>query len=304
MSAERPNARKPPFFVVGSQRSGTTMLRLMLNQHPNLAVPHETAFITVFFRRLQAYGDLSRRENAARLLDDVAQHPLVVRGGHIPEKEAVLAYPIASFADLVDAILSEYARVRGKARWGDKTPFYTLDVDVLWRLFPGCKIIHLVRDGRDVALSQRRIRWCSKSLPRLAEEWRWKCTVCHKVGSVLGPQHYLELKYEDLVLDPEGCLRVICAFLEEPFVAEMLSYPQTARQVVPGESLQWHGHSVQMPNPNKLFAWKHRLSAADRIIFEQVAGPALDLFGYERERNPSTLGSRLKNLYYSLVVRW
>lgn len=298
------NDRKQPFFILGSQRSGTTMLRLMVNTHPNLAVPHETAFMTVFHPRLGDYGDLSQGENAARLLDDIARHPLVVRGGHITDKEAILSHPISNFPDLIDAIMTEYAKLKGKVRWGDKTPYYTPDIDILWHLFPNGKFIHLVRDGRDVALSLRNISWSSKSIPRLAEDWRWKTTVCHKVGSVLGPKHFLEMKYEDLVRDSEHCLRRICDFLDEPFAPEMLSYHQSARDVVPGESLQWHNSSVRAPDPDKLFAWKRELSLTDRIIFEQIAGSALDLFGYERENLGSSIGSKLKYLYYAVIVRW
>jgi len=303
MSAQ-PKDRKRPFFVLGAQRSGTTMLRLMLNNHPNLAIPHETAFMTVYYHRLHEYGDLGRPENAARLLDDIAEHPLVVRGRHIGDKAAVLSHPVSSFPDLIDAIMSEYAAARGKSRWGDKTPFYTPDIDILWRLFPGCKIVHLVRDGRDVALSQRKISWLSSNLQSLAGDWRWKTTICHKVGAVLGPDHFLEMRYEDLVHDPDASLRRICNFLEEPFVPDMLQYHEGARSVVPEESLQWHRNSVSAPNPAKLFEWKRKLSRADRIIYEQIAGPTLDLFGYERERRPSTIGSRLKNFYYAAIVRW
>ena len=298
------NDRKQPFFILGSQRSGTTMLRLMVNSHPRLAVPHETAFMTVFYPRLGDYGDLSQRENAARLLDDISRHPLVVRGRHIADREAILAYPISNFPDLIDAIMTEYAKAQGKSRWGDKTPYYTPDIDILWRLFPNSKFIHLVRDGRDVALSLRGISWSSRSIPRLAEDWRWKTTLCHKVGSVLGPDRFLEMKYEDLVRSSESCLRRICDFLDEPFAPEMLSYHESAREVVPGESLQWHGNSVRPPDPNKLFAWKREFSLADRTIFEKVAGSALDLFGYERENLQSSIASKLKNLYYAAIVRW
>jgi len=167
--------------LLGSQRSGTTMLRLMINNHPNLAVPHETAFMTVFYHKLQEYGDLSKRENAAHLLEDISQYHLVVRGNHITDKSAILSYPISSFSNLINAIMSEYAKAQGKSRWGDKTPYYTPDIDILWQLFPGCKIIHLIRDGRDVLLSQLKINWLSNSVPQLAEDWRWKTTICHKV---------------------------------------------------------------------------------------------------------------------------
>jgi hypothetical protein len=295
---------KPPFFVLGAQRSGTTMLRLMLNSHPHLCVPHESKFMTTFFPRLDGYGDLSESANVARLLDDVSRNPAVERGGLIRDKHLILAHSIASYADLIDAIMTERAKAEGKPRWGDKTPFYTPDIDILWHLFPEAKIIHLVRDGRDVSLSQRRISWLPNSLPRIAENWRWMTTICHKVGSVRGAKYFLEVRYEDVVRDTEAALRKICDFLDEPFAPEMLAYEQAARDAVPPESLEWHLNSVRSPNPDKAFAWKRELPVSDRIIFEQHAGEALELFGYELERHPTTWASRFKNLYYALVVRW
>jgi hypothetical protein len=129
-------------------------------------------------------------------------------------------------------------------------------------------------------------------------------TICHKVGSVRGADYFLEIKYEDLVRDAEKILRRICEFLNEPFAAEMLSYHERAEDAVPQESLQWHLNSIRSPNPEKAYAWKRQLPLSDRIIFEQHAGDTLDLFGYEREGHASTLGSKLKNLYYALVARW
>lgn len=292
-----------PFFVVGSQRSGTTMLRLMLNQHPNIAIPHESGFITVFYPKLAGYGNLAFRQNQEKLLDDICEYHLVKRGQHVPDRAAVLAHPIADFADLIDAIFSEYARSRGKARWGDKTPYYTTDMDVLWRLFPGCRFIHVIRDGRDVALSLRKLEWGSKSIPRLAADWRWKTVLAHKIGAVLG-EHYLEIHYEDLVMDPEGKLREVCRFLGEAYSPAMLEYPSTSERIVPRESLKWHRQSVRAPDPTKISEWKYKMSRSDAIIFEQIAGSALEQFGYETLKIPTSLGSKLMNLYYCLIRRW
>lgn len=295
---------RQPFFILGVQRSGTTMLRLMLNNHPRLAVPHESKFILTFQPVLPKYGELTRRENVARLLDDIAEHPAVKAGALIVSKDLILQQPINSYADLVDVIMRSKAEALGKARWGDKTPFYTPSIDILWHLFPQAKIVHLVRDGRDVLLSHQKVSWLSNSLPKIAADWRWMATICHKVGSVRGPEWFLEVKYEDLVRQPEATLRRICAFLDEDFAPDMLEYHHTARQEVPSESLRWHQSSVESPNPSKLFQWKTQLSRADRVIFEQVAGDTLALFGYELENLESTWGSRARNLYYSMFVRW
>ena len=293
---------KPPFFIVGAQRSGTTMLRLMLNRHPQLTVPFESGFIPDFYRRREQYGNLSDGRNAANLLRDIAQHPKVKKGRLIEDPQSILAQPIEDYADLAVAIFDTYSARRGKARWGDKTPAYVTELDVLWSLFPGCQIIHLVRDGRDVALSLRRLGWGSTHLPRVAQDWSWKTTLAHKIGAVLGA-NYLEIRYEDLVLKTEDTLWKVCEFLRESFHDDLLRFDASAAAEMPNESLKWHQRSVQPPDPKLALLWKQRMSLADRIIFEQVAGQALELFGYELENHRTTWGSRLKNLYYSTLKR-
>lgn len=295
-------ARKPPVFLLGSQRSGTTMLRLMMNNHPNLAIPHETAFITIYDKKLDAYGDLGTKDNARRLLNDVSQHPLVKRGKLIDDPEAVLRRPIASYRDFIDAVFQAYADSLGKVRWGDKTPFYTPDIDLLHRIFPDAKFLHLVRDGRDVVLSQKSIEWMSGNLPKLILDWQWKTTIAHKVGSVLG-DNFLEIRYEDLVRQPEKMLRKICDFIDESYDSAMLNYSEKAEGVVPADSLKWHRNSIKPPDPSRLDKWKTGLARAERIIFEQLAGDTLDLFGYEREHLAPTMASRALKVYYTLLKR-
>ncbi len=198
-----------------------------------------------------------------------------MRGQLIADKDAFLAKEPWSYASRIDAIMTAYAEVRGKTRWGDKTPYYTADIDVLYSIFPRAKFIQVLRDGRDVALSQRQIGWCSNNSFVLARDWRWKTTLCHKVGRVLGPDRYLELRYEDLVHDPDSSLRRACEFLGEEFDAQMLNYHETAQDVVPAESLQWHSNSVRAPDVSKVFAWKRALPVTDRISFEEIAGDTL-----------------------------
>ena len=293
-----------PFFILGAQRSGTTMLRLMLNTHSNLAVPHETGFIVPFYQKLSNYMPLSDNSNLERIVSDIGNSKHVIKGKHIKNRQRLLSMQVESYADLVDAIMMQCAQEAGKQRWGDKTPSYTTDLDILWRLFPGCKFIHLVRDGRDVLLSQRKLSWGSKNTVRLAEDWRWKTTLCHKVGSVLPAGCFLEIRYEDLITNTEEKLRTICEFLGEPFEKSLLEYHVNAKSSVPSASLQWHENSIRPPDPDKLYAWKSKLSIADRVIFEQVAGPTLELFNYEIENLHSTLSSKTKALYYATIMRW
>jgi hypothetical protein len=300
----RTPCRETPFFIVGAQRSGTTMLRLMLTNHRNLAIPFESAFIPFFYQRAMQYGDLSSRNHAAALLNDIAERPHVKKGGLIPDREAVLSYPIKGYADLINAIFDVYAKSKGKRRWGDKSPGYVAYLDVLWSLFPGCRIVHLVRDGRDVAISLRSISWGARNLPMVAADWRFKTMLGRKMGAFLG-EHYLEVRYEDLVLKTEETLRTICAFLREPYDENMLIYYETAETEMPKESMKWHRNSVRRPDSHMVYAWKRRMSRADRILFEQVAGFTLEVFGYEREYHPRTFANKIrgkiKKVYYSAL---
>lgn len=296
-------APEAPFFILGSQRSGTTMLRLMINRHSRLAVPHETGFITPFYRDRAAYNDCADAFDVARLLRDVARHKLVVRGNLIPDPDSVLAREPRDYRAFVEAVMDAYRKREGKARWGDKTPFYTQDVDILRRIFPEAKIIHLVRDGRDVVASQKSIEWMSGNVPKLARDWAWKVTLLHKVGNCLGAD-YLEVRYEDLVQAPETVLREICSFLGEAYEPEMLEYTETAEGVVPAESLRWHRNSVRPPDPAKLGEWRRKLSVGEQAIVDEVAGPALETFGYPRAPGAASWRVRATKLYYACLARY
>ena len=274
------------------------MLRLMLNCHPKIAVPHETAFITVFLNRCSEYGPLTDPRNASRLLDDIANYHLVVRGGHIKSKKAVLSHEIRSFADLVRAIMAEHARAEGKTRWGDKTPFYTPDIDVLWNLFPGCQFIHLIRDGRDVALSQSGISWLPSNVPQIAADWRHKTTICHKVGSVLPPGHFLEIRYEDLVTQPRRCARGDMQLPRRALFGRYALVPRHGRAGRASGKPEVAPQFGAAPGSGKIGRWKQELSRTDRILFDQIAGETLEQFGYTRERLPSSFASRLRNAVY------
>ena len=292
----------PPVFIVGAARSGTTMLRLMLNNHPHLAIPFESGFIPWIYRRIDEYGDLRDRANRSRVLSDIEDHHVAKIGDLVADRDAILDQPASTYQELVRAIFACYAIRQGKRRWGDKTPGYIMFMDVLVELFPDCRIIHLVRDGRDVALSQQSMKWMTSNLPTIALNWRWMTTLGHQVGKMLG-NNFLEIRYEDLVLDTEATLRRTCVFLSEPYSEEMLRYPEDALANMPERSLKWHARSIDAPDPGRVYRWRRCMGVSDRILFG-YALPALELFGYEVEGHAPNLRSRLRSLYYGTVKRW
>lgn len=304
-ATEREDSRvSAPIFVVGAPRSGTTMLRLMLNAHSRIAIPFESDFIPKFYRRLGEYGDLSKQENIGRLLDDIASQSFVTRGGLVRDKASVLARDPQSYSELVAAIYGTYAEASGKLRWGDKDPDNVVEMDVLWNLFHGCRIVHIVRDGRGVANSLRKLEWGSKNLMKLARDWSWRVTLAHKMGMMLGPRYYLEVRYEDLVRSPEPTLRGICTFVDEPFDEKMLGYDKNAIAAMPESSLKFHASSIRAPDPAKATAWEREMSVADRVLFDEVAGSTLEAFGYQREALRASWRSSLMRFKYEFINRW
>jgi len=289
-----------PFFIVGAQRSGTTMLRLLLNAHSRLCVPFESRFIPEYCRRQAEFGDLQVADNMRALLDAIAQDGFARKGRLVPDQQAVLQRGPQSYAQLVDAVFAALAETQGKQRWGDKTPSYLLEMDTLWTLFPGCRFIHLVRDGRDVALSLQALSWGSKDLLRVAQDWRWKVTMGRKMGRMV-PDHYLEIHFEDLVVSPRDTLRRVCEFIGERFEESMLDYPDTAIEAMPASSLVWHRSSVRPPDADKAGAWRSRMGRVDQALFDSVAGDALSMFGYPRTGSQRSLAARLRFARYALL---
>jgi hypothetical protein len=297
-----------PFFVVGAQRSGTTMLRLMLNAHPRLCVPFESRFIPDLARRAAEFGDLREEAALRRLFAAIAADPFVAKGALLPDAEAVVAAVqrrasqsglAPGVAGVIDAMFGHLAALAGKARWGDKTPSYVTEMGTLWQLFPGCRFVHLVRDGRDVALSLAGLSWGSRDLVRNAQDWRWKVTLGRRMGEMI-PGHYLEVRYEDLVAEPAAQLKRICAFLGEPFSDAMLDYPATATEQMPEQSMVWHRNSVRAPDADKRAMWRARMSAADQRVFDEVAGTTLEAFGYGCSGAPASIASRLRFARYAI----
>lgn len=281
--------RTNPFFIVGAQRSGTTLFRLMLNRHPRLCVPYESVFIPELQEREGAAGLLTAAE-AARILRLIARHPFVIRGKLLPDPAAVLACAPHSYQDLLNAMFRELARRHGKSRWGDKTPSYVSRIPLLRKLFPDAQFIHLVRDGRGVAVSMRQMRWWGEhNILTCAARWSNRVRSARTAGSWLA-EDYLEIRYEDLVRNPEAVLRRTCHFLGEDFDPVMLDHHESAVRDMPTAAIRWHGTSTSPVDPSKAEDWTRLLSSDDVAIFESVAGATLAAFDYPL-RNPSWTAS-------------
>jgi hypothetical protein len=290
---DTPRRESPPLFVVGSGRSGTTMLRLMMDAHPDFAIPPESHFIP----RMWAIRDRYRRGgrlDAMALAEDLFPQ-FRFREWKIPAdavRRRIEKLDDPSFAGVMDAFFLAYAGEHGATRWGDKTPGYVLEMDLLAELWPDARFVHLFRDGRDVALSFLQRKW-ARHLPEAAELWAYRSETGRRAGQKLGPGRYLEVRYESLVDDGEAELARICAFIGLDLRPEMLRYYERKGDVLSEKEQRHHEHEGKPPTKG-LRDWRTEMSPRDVAVFEAIAGETLTAFGYERAAPNPGAGPRLR----------
>lgn len=286
----------PAPFIVGSPRSGTTLLRLMLDSHPDLAIPPETGF-------LPAIGELEGKGEALqqRLFDTIVTFPAnapawedfrISAETFRSRLRAIRPFTAAAGVRLFYRL---YADRFGKPRWGDKTPLYSHHLRAIETLLPEARFVHLVRDGRDAAVSLRE-RWFSpgRDIAVQAAFWRDNVQAARQEGAAC--RHFLEVRFEDLVREPETVLRRICDFIALDFRPEMLHHDERAPQrleehgaryamdggliVSQDDRRQQQAQSRQRPDPEKIGIWRRLLSAEECRRFEEIAGDLLEAYDY------------------------
>jgi hypothetical protein len=275
----------PPFpFVVGCDRSGTTLVRAILNAHPALAVPSESYFPLYVLRQRSRFERAGGPIDVDTLLDDLRPHPRW-QNWNIPEAEvrATLAEDEPRTApDAVRSLFRAYAAHAGKSRYGDKTPKFVFAIDLLADAFPEAVFVHVVRDGRDVALSRRDAGWALKNMGSEALRWKTHVESGDASGATLGPARYRVLRYEDLVVDPETQAKLLCDFLGLPWDPAMLRYHERAEELVSSVGHPELHQNLARPPTAGLRDWRTALSPADLTAYDAIARDTLARFGYPR----------------------
>jgi hypothetical protein len=279
--------------IVGVPRSGTTLLRMMLDSHSEVAIPPETGF-------LPALADLPPEADCVEAACEI------IAGSHTwPDFQldrealrlALEARSPCTPADAAREFYRLYARRFGKPRWGDKTPTYGATIDRIAALLPEARFIHIVRDGRDVMLSVRNL-WFrpGDTIEACAEDWVTRLAQTRALGARV--HGYLEIAYESLVQFPEETLTTVCRFVDLPYEPGMSSYylraaarldEHQARSAADGtlivskaQRLANQRLVMEPPRADRIGRWRSELSAVELERFDAVAGEWLDRLGYAR----------------------
>lgn len=286
----------PALFVVGAPRSGTTLLRFMLDAHPDLAIPPETGFVPV---ALGLAGEGAALREA--FLNLLVSFPPSMSGWNdfklnaADFSRALAAIEPFNLADGLRCFYRLYAARFNKARWGDKTPGYSCSILKIAAVFPEARFVHLIRDGRDMALSLRKM-WFAPGTDMTSLATSWASSVREGRSQGMRVAHYLEVRYEDLIQQPERELRRICEFGGLSYAAEMLEYHQRVPQRLEEHEGRMRSDGTvflskearlaqqvmtRMPVQTcRIQSWRNEMTFVERSEFESVAGDLLEELGY------------------------
>jgi hypothetical protein len=277
----------------------------MLDRHSQLAVPDESYFVP------QLADRHLRGIDPVAFLDDLARVDTVREWGVPVEQVHARLRAGMPVGEAIGVVYQLYAERAGKRRWGDKTPMYMQNLRLLERLFPDALFLHLIRDGRDAALSflsvPKGIMTETWAHPRtavdFAAQWRLEVGAARRLGRRVGSGRYLEVRYEDLVADAAAALRRICDFASLPYEEAMLDYIGVDVSAKP------HQHSLKRPPTPGLRDWRTQMSTAEVEAFEAVAGDLLAELGYDVHGGGRPPGERARALarrasYRSRAAAW
>lgn len=272
-----------PVFVLGCPRSGTTLLYHMILSAGNFAV-YETES-NVFNLLVPHFGDLSVRRNREALMKVWLGSKLFTRSGlEAREIEKKILEECRSGGDFLRIVMEEIARRQGVERWAECTPDHMFYLPAIKRAFPEALVVHILRDGRDAALSLEKQGWIrpfpwdrGKSVLVAGLYWQWMVNKGRASGSALGVD-YTEIHFEDLIQNP----RPVLARLSE-FIGHDLDYDRILKVGI--GSVRDPNTSFQKESDNKVFnpvgRWRRHFATEELAVFESMVGRTLETLGYE-----------------------
>lgn len=275
---------------IGTQRSGSNLLRVMLNQLPEIFAPHPPHILKTFFPLLPLYGNLQDKENFSRLVRDVCDwvngNPVTWEGSRLHWTEIEKLCGGNDLVSIFQTIYRLKATESGAQFWccksmesvyytshlenSDNKPFY----------------IYLYRDGRDVALSFKKAIVGPKHIYMLATKWRDEQQLSLNFIKTLPESRYISIRYEDFIHAPEKVIQAICSKLHIPFSDVVFDYFKSKESYNTANSgLMWK--NVANPiNPNNYNKFLRELTADEIALFEYIAGDVLQNLGYQTKRWP------------------
>lgn len=283
-------------FIVGTGRCGTTVLSQALNSHSRICVPHELQIIVSIGNGDRLYdkyvsGEFKdyRADDFIRLIEDCCPYHFGRYFDYVGHFKEDLRYPQMDLRELLTGLFDHICYSYKKDVFLEQTPWYGQRLDILRDLFPGMKVIHVVRDGRDVAVSFSRTPWWSKNIKDNLLQWEKEVNVIHDFGGK-NQGAFIETRYEDLVTNPKAELGKILGLFGLDFEDEMLDpgrlmdysfmFRGTAEEYQSNENKRWVQSKKTLFFSDSIGVWERR-KGSDFANLPQNVKDTLALFHYQ-----------------------
>lgn len=293
-----------PFFMYGMDRSGTTLMSMMIGAHPDIAVPLSATGMWFHFYSIldTKYDGLNTEQGINAIINDINQHERIKLWRVDLDTDWILSQiKPGQYGSVVAAFHQAYAITQNKKYWGNIDIANIDNMDKINAWFPNARYVHIIRDGRDVAISHQTYPYGAGNIAECADAWQQCVGTNLMIGKILGPERYLSFKYENLILKPQETLQEICNFIGVRFDEKMLSYGDTVDDRVPKEKLWLWPELKSPPQVSKIDRWRQEMSENQRVVFEWNAGNLLKELDYEAyDIPPKKFGAYLLELFYFL----
>lgn len=296
-----------PVIMIGSERSGTTLVMAMVGKLPRIAVPEVAWYYPRFRAYLHTYGNLGDKANLRELATEMVfglKSPFFdmnVNPATIVDEILGMARE-PSFAGIYCAMFEKYAQTMGKPRWGEKTPHNLFFVGEILEDFPNAQFIFVQRDGRDSSAEYLRSAFGPTNVFCAAEIWKLCQDAVKPWREKLSKQQWHDVRYEDLAVEPERVLQGVCEFLGEEYTPEMMEFHKTGIAQRRGQTRD-HAPLGKPVSTEYIGRYQRELSIEQQEIFAAVAGDELIAQGYAVDVKPAALSEADINLYRELDGR-
>lgn len=273
-------------FMIGTQRSGSNLLRLMLNQLPEVAAPHPPHILQRMTPLMSAYGDLQQDNHFDLLVDDVCRlvelNPVPWEGVELNRETIAGHTSTRSLMGVFQSVYDQLAKAQGASSWCCKSLVNIKFLPAIEAHFKNAKYIYLYRDGRDVAVSFRKAVVGEKHFYHIARDWGRTQRLALTMERHIGPDRFFHVRYEDMVEEPEAMMMRLCDFLGMEYRQDMLDFHQSDEAHRAARSSDLWGNVNQPIMKGNTGKFRIEASDADIRIFESLAGDVLDELGYHR----------------------
>ena len=272
-----------PFFIIGSGRSGNTLLRSILSGNSDISIPPESYRIPFAIKKFHIFNNRDWEDIVPQVLKEFGDckefYTWEIDITDVQKSLEDIVDSKRTLSNIFDELFCTYAEKHspGSKIWGDKTPMNTLYLDWIGTVFPRSKFIHIIRDGRDVASSYLKMERYDTIL-EAANRWINSIESAQSFGSKI-KENYIEIRYEELVTKPEEVIKDTCDFLDIDYDSKMLDHTKQVKKL--GDTDKEHHSNLSKPiSSDSVGKWRNNLSESDQESITKLLHKHLQRLGY------------------------